>query len=49
MLLMPSTAIPAWWATVTSGAVLIPTASAPALRKKRTSAGVSKLGPATIA
>src|SRR5882672_3373925 len=39
--------IPMWRATRTSGTVLIPTASAPKPRSMRSSAGVSKFGPAT--
>ena len=41
----PSTRVPPWRATVTSGTVDIPTESAPAVRRKRRSAGVSKDGP----
>ena len=37
---------PAWRARMTSGTVLMPTASAPSVRNARISAGVSKLGPA---
>ena len=36
---------PAWRATIASGTVDMPTASAPRVRKARISAGVSKLGP----
>ena len=38
---MPKTGTLAWRATMTSGTVLMPTASAPMFRKKRYSAGVS--------
>ena len=45
MMLMPKTLIPQWRATITSGTVLIPTASPPNTRYMRYSAGVSKVGP----
>ena len=35
----------AWWATMTSGTVLIPTVSPPRMRYILYSAGVSKVGP----
>ena len=38
---MPSTSIPMWRATIASGTVDIPTASAPIVRRNRISAGVS--------
>ena len=38
---MPSTSMPMWRATMASGAVDMPTASAPSVRKARISAGVS--------
>ena len=41
----PSTSMPQWPAVMTSGAVDIPTASAPRIRAMRTSAGVSYWGP----
>ena len=41
MQLMPQTGRPMCAATITSGTVLIPTASAPNVRAARTSAGVS--------
>src|SRR5262249_25531305 len=43
----PSTRRPQWTATMTSGTVDMPTTSAPAWRRKRYSARVSRLGPAT--
>src|SRR5687768_4401258 len=44
---IPSTRIPAWTATMTSGTVDMPTTSAPALRSMRYSARVSRFGPVT--
>ena len=44
--LMPSVRMPIWEAAIASGTVDMPTASAPAMRAKRISAGVSKEGPA---
>ena len=38
---MPSTSIPMWRATIASGTVDMPTASAPIARRYRISAGVS--------
>ena len=43
----PRSRSPQWTATITSGIVDIPTASAPIIRRKRVSAGVSMLGPVT--
>ena len=42
---MPNTLMPQWFATITSGTVDIPTASAPKIRNSLYSAGVSKVGP----
>ncbi len=44
---MAKTGILMWFATITSGTVLIPTASAPITLKNLYSALVSKLGPVT--
>lgn len=41
MMLTPKVRMPQWWATMTSGTVLMPTASAPKVRYMRYSAGVS--------
>ena len=41
----PSTSMPQWAATMASGTVDMPTASAPRTRAARTSAGVSYWGP----
>ena len=41
----PMTSMPQWAATMVSGTVDIPTASAPSTRAARTSAGVSNCGP----
>ena len=41
----PSTCMPQWAATMASGTVDMPTASAPSVRARRTSAGVSYCGP----
>src|SRR5690606_5751937 len=49
MVLTPSTRMPMWRATITSGTVLMPTASTPIERSIRYSARVSRLGPATAA
>ena len=38
---------PAWRATIVSGTVDMPTASAPSVRNARISAGVSNVGPVT--
>ena len=38
---MPSTSMPMWRATMASGTVDMPTASAPSVRNARISAGVS--------
>ena len=38
---MPSTFMPMWLAAITSGTVDMPTTSAPMVRRKRISAGVS--------
>lgn len=43
----PITLIFIWQATITSGIVLMPTTSAPTIRKKRYSALVSRFGPGT--
>ena len=43
----PTTRIPQWTATITSGTVDMPTTSAPITRRKRYSARVSKFGPGT--
>ena len=43
----PSTRMPAWTATITSGTVDMPTTSAPMVRRKRYSARVSRFGPVT--
>ena len=42
---IPKVLMPQWWATMTSGTVLMPTASAPSMRIARISAGVSYWGP----
>lgn len=43
----PNTLIDEWFATITSGTVLIPTTSAPIVLKYLYSALVSRLGPGT--